>query len=87
MPQLLSGIDIETDELVKESSKLDPLLPPPPIALSGKAGSSIPPLTSGRNNYRVGAAMTDQLLRESAKLVPGSPPPYLPQLPTRTDFE
>ncbi|MFM0077520.1 hypothetical protein P0D72_01300 [Paraburkholderia sediminicola] len=56
-----------TDELVKESAKLDPALPPP-----------VQP--SHDDSYRTGsnpvaAAMTNQLVRESAKLDPSLPPP------------
>ena len=65
-----------TDELVKESAKLDPALPPPSAALPQSA-----PDQPGRNNadHRgpnpVAAAMTEQLVRESAKLDPSLPPP------------
>ncbi|MFM0212198.1 hypothetical protein PQQ96_32920 [Paraburkholderia sediminicola] len=66
-----------TDELVKESAKLDPALPPP----SALPQSPPPPDQPSRNNaYHPGsnpvaAAMTDQLVRESAKLDPALPPP------------
>jgi hypothetical protein len=57
-----------TDELVKESAKLDPALPPPPALPSRND-----PYRPGSNP--VAAAMTDQLVRESAKLDPALPPP------------
>ncbi|WP_211611345.1 hypothetical protein [Paraburkholderia haematera] len=57
-----------TDELVKESAKLDPALPPPPQQTSRND-----PYRAGSNP--VAAAMTDQLVRESAKLDPALPPP------------
>ncbi|ANB77166.1 hypothetical protein AYM40_34235 [Paraburkholderia phytofirmans OLGA172] len=57
-----------TDELVKESAKLDPALPPP-LALPSRND----PYRPGSNP--VAAAMTDQLVRESAKLDPALPPP------------
>ncbi|MFM0392645.1 hypothetical protein [Paraburkholderia phytofirmans] len=56
-----------TDELVKESAKLDPALPPPePFAHDDQPH---------RGSNAVGAAMTEQLVRESAKLDPALPPP------------
>lgn len=56
-----------TDELVKESAKLDPALPPPePLAHDDQPH---------RGSNAVGAAMTEQLVRESAKLDPALPPP------------
>jgi hypothetical protein len=56
-----------TDELVKESAKLDPALPPPDQPGRNNADHS------GSNP--VAAAMTEQLVRESAKLDPALPPP------------
>ncbi|MGA9917039.1 hypothetical protein [Paraburkholderia sp.] len=74
-----------TDELVKESAKLDPALPPPSPSPSPSASASALPLPPtdqpGRNNADhsgsnpVAAAMTEQLVRESAKLDPALPPP------------
>jgi hypothetical protein len=68
-----------TDELVKESAKLDPALPPPSPSASALP---LPPTDQpGRNNADhsgsnpVAAAMTEQLVRESAKLDPALPPP------------
>ena len=67
------GATPETDELVRESAKLDPSLPPPtslpPASLGDRAS------TDQRGTYQSGAAMTDQLVRDSAKLDPSLPPP------------
>jgi hypothetical protein len=60
-----------TDELVKESAKLDPSLPPP------AQPSRSDPYRPGSNP--VAAAMTDQLVRESTKLDPALPPPDPPE--------
>ena len=63
-----------TDQLVRESAKLDPSLPPPDMSAARAAmdqRSSKP--RTGSNP--VAAAMTDQLVRESAKLDPSLPPP------------
>ncbi|ACD19107.1 hypothetical protein [Paraburkholderia phytofirmans] len=58
-----------TDELVRESAKLDPALPPPdPQAF-------VHDDQPHRGSNAVGAAMTEQLVRESAKLDPALPPP------------
>lgn len=61
-----------TDELVKESARLDPALPPP------AQPSRDDPYRPGSNP--VAAAMTDQLVRESAKLDPALPPPNQPDM-------
>ncbi|WP_236078324.1 hypothetical protein [Paraburkholderia nemoris] len=68
------GATPETDELVRESAKLDPSLPPPDMSAARDAmdhSSSKP----GTGSNPVAAAMTDQLVRESAKLDPSLPPP------------
>lgn len=68
------GATPETDELVRESAKLDPSLPPPNMSATRAAvgqASSKP----GTDSNPVAAAMTDQLVRESAKLNPSVPPP------------
>lgn len=68
------GATPETDELVRESAKLDPSLPPPDMSAARAAmdqSSSKP----GTGSNPVAAAMTDQLVRESAKLDPSLPPP------------
>jgi hypothetical protein len=68
------GATPETNELVRESAKLDPSLPPPDMSAARAAldqRSSKP--DAGSNP--VAAAMTDQLVRESAKLDPSLPPP------------
>ncbi|SEA34782.1 hypothetical protein [Paraburkholderia sartisoli] len=68
------GATPETDELVRESAKLDPSLPPPDMSATRAAmdqRSSKP----GTGSNPVAAAMTDQLVRESAKLDPSLSPP------------
>ena len=62
-----------TDELVKQSAKLDPALPPPAQAQAQAQASHDDSYRRGSNP--VAAAMTDQLVRESAKLEPSLPPP------------
>ncbi len=63
-----------TDQLVKESAKLDPSLPPPdPSRLSAPSAHGD---RARRGSNAVAAAMTDQLVRESAKLDPSLPPPH-----------
>jgi hypothetical protein len=67
------GSTPETEELVRESAKLDPSLPPPtslpPASLGNRAS------TDQRGTYQAGTAMTDQLVRDSARLDPSLPPP------------
>jgi hypothetical protein len=58
-----------TDELVKESAKLDPALPPPEPA------PFVHDDQPHRGSNAVAAAMTQQLVKESAKLDPALPPP------------
>lgn len=59
-----------TDQLVRESAKLDPALPPPlPGDLDGLRHRRLDP---------VGAAMTDQLVRESARVGPAPQQPAQP---------
>lgn len=55
-----------TEQLVRESAKLDPSLPPPP-AIN-------PDDLRRRNSDPVGAAMTDQLVRESSRVTPAPQP-------------
>ena len=64
----------ETDELVRESAKLDPSLPPPDMSAARAAMDqrSSKPRTG---SSPVAVAMTDQLVRDSAKLDPSLPPP------------
>ena len=68
------GATPETDELVRESAKLDPSLPPPDMSAARVATdqSSTKP---GKGSNPVAAAMTEQLVKESAKLDPSLPPP------------
>ncbi|MGX7000532.1 hypothetical protein [Caballeronia sp. KNU42] len=68
------GARPETDELVRESAKLDPSLPPPDMSAARAAmdqRSSKPHTGSSP----VAVAMTDQLVRDSARLDPSLPPP------------
>jgi hypothetical protein len=58
----------ETEELVRESAKPDPSLPPPNLPVHQNAD-----LRGGSSND--GRAMTDQLVRQSAQLDPALPPP------------
>jgi hypothetical protein len=63
-----------TDQLVRDSAKLDPSLPPPNMSAARVAmdqRSSKP----GTGSNPVAAAMTDQFVRDSAKLDPSLPPP------------
>ena len=68
------GARPETDELVRESAKLDPSLPPPDMSAARAAldQRSSKPRTG---SSPVAVAMTDQLVRDSAKLNPSLPPP------------
>ena len=68
------GARPETDELVRESAKLDPSLPPPAMSAARAAMDqrSSKPRTG---SSPVAVAMTDQLVRDSAKLDPSLPPP------------
>ncbi|WP_429362819.1 hypothetical protein [Paraburkholderia sp. GAS32] len=64
-----------TDELVKQSAKLDPALPPPAQAQAQAQAQASHDDSYRRGSNPVAAAMTDQLVRESAKLDPSLPPP------------
>jgi hypothetical protein len=68
------GAAPETDELVRESAKLDPSLPPPDMS-AARAAMDQRSSKPGTGSSPVAAAMTDQLVRESAKLDPSLPPP------------
>lgn len=61
---------VVTDELVRESAKLDPALPPPAPLVHDDP--------SRRRTNPVAAAMTDSLVRDSARLDPSLPPPKRP---------
>ncbi|MDN7853531.1 extensin [Burkholderia seminalis] len=64
----------ETAALVRESAKLDPSLPPPPMSsMSASAGSSRQGNSSGANP--VAAAMTEQLVRASSNFKSTTPAP------------
>jgi hypothetical protein len=64
-----------TDELVRQSAKLDPALPPPSQPAPNRDG------LPRRSPNDVAAAMTDQLVRQSARLDPASQSAK-PQSPT-----
>jgi hypothetical protein len=68
------GSTPETNELVRESAKLDPSSPPPERSAS-RAAMDQRSSKAGTGSNPVAAAMTDQLVRESAKLYPSLPPP------------
>lgn len=68
------GSTPETDELVKESAKLDPSLPPPDMS-AARAAMDQRSSKPGTGSNPVAAAMTDQLVRNSARLDPSLPPP------------
>jgi len=68
------GATPETDELVRESAKLDPSLPPPDMSAARSAMDQRSAKPRAGSNP-VAAAMTDQLVRDSAKLDPSLPPP------------
>ncbi|MFM0381909.1 hypothetical protein [Paraburkholderia dipogonis] len=68
------GATPETDELVRESAKLDPSLPPPDMS-AARAAMDLRSSKPGTGSNPVAAAMTDQLVRDSAKLDPSLPPP------------
>jgi hypothetical protein len=68
-----------TDQLVKESAKLDPALPPP--TMPAVPAAPAPPTTDASNHRGsnpVAAAMTDQLVKESARLDAVQQPPNAP---------
>ncbi len=68
------GATPETDELVRESAKLDPSLPPPDMS-AARAAMDPRSAKPHAGSNPVAAAMTDQLVRDSAKLDPSLPPP------------
>ncbi|MFM0733114.1 hypothetical protein PQQ52_21810 [Paraburkholderia sediminicola] len=68
------GSTPETDELVRESAKLDPSLPPPDMS-AARAAVDQRSAKPGTGSNPVAAAMTDQLVRNSARLDPSLPPP------------
>lgn len=68
------GSTPETDELVRESAKLDPSLPPPDMS-AARAATDQRSSKPHTGSNPVAAAMTDQLVRDSARLDPSLPPP------------
>ncbi|WP_233451572.1 hypothetical protein [Paraburkholderia caribensis] len=76
----------ETEELVRESAKLDPSLPPPTsMPTQTPATASTDPRSTSRGAYQTGAAQTDQLVRDSAKLDPSLPPPNMSAVRAATE--
>lgn len=72
------GTTPETDELVRQSAKLDPSLPPPTsMPTQTPSTASTDPRSASRGAYQTGAAQTDELVRGSAKLDPSLPPPNM----------
>ncbi|KVC46330.1 extensin [Burkholderia pseudomultivorans] len=73
----------ETAALVRESAKLDPSLPPPPMSAYGGTGAAGVGAGAGAGTYRQGssssganpvaAAMTEQLVRESSSIKSQTP--------------
>jgi hypothetical protein len=66
------GATPETDELVRESAKLDPSLPPPDMS-AARAAMDERNSKPSTGSSPVAAAMTDQLVRESARINPSPP--------------
>jgi hypothetical protein len=66
------GATPETDELVRESAKLDPSLPPPDMS-AARAAMNPHSSKPGSGSNPVAAAMTDQFVRNSARLDPSPP--------------
>jgi hypothetical protein len=85
--RMMSGATPETMELVRESAKLDPSLPPPDMsavqaAMDHASTDNQPqlqpqsrPSKPGAGSNATAASMTDQLVKDSAKLDPSLPPP------------
>jgi hypothetical protein len=80
------GTTPETDELVRESAKLDPSLPPPTsMPAQTPSTASTDPRSASRGAYQTGAAQTDQLVRDSAKVDPSLPPPNMSAVRAATE--
>jgi hypothetical protein len=80
------GATPETDELVRQSAKLDPSLPPPTsMPTQTPSTASTDPRSASRGAYQTGAAQTDQLVRDSAKLDPSLPPPNMSAVRAATE--
>lgn len=80
------GTTPETDELVRESAKLDPSLPPPTsMPTQTPPTASTNPRSASRGAYQTGAAQTDQLVRDSAKPDPSLPPPDMSAVRAATE--
>ncbi|MFT4509615.1 hypothetical protein [Caballeronia sp. 15711] len=68
------GATPETDELVRESAKLDPSLPPPNMS-AARAATDQRSSKPGSGANPVAAAMTDQFVRNSARIDPSPAAP------------
>lgn len=80
------GATPETEELVRQSSKLDPLLPPPASAAPPSLNSAnMDQHNTYRGSYHSGATQTDQLVHDSAKLDPSLPPPDMAAVRAATE--
>jgi hypothetical protein len=85
-PAANQGTTPETDELVRQSAKLDPSLPPPTsMPTQTPSTASTDPRSASRGAYQTGAAQTDQLVRDSAKLDPSLPPPNMSAVRAATE--
>lgn len=82
--RMMTGATPETMELVRESAKLDPSLPPPDMsavqaAMDHAAATDNQPQPRaskpGAGSNATAASITDQLVKDSAKLDPSLPPP------------
>jgi hypothetical protein len=73
------GSTAETDELVRESAKLDPSLPLPDSSVRAYSNTSPPPAPTRSPDTRASnqssAALTDRLVRESSRPDPSLPAP------------
>ena len=80
------GTTPETDELVRQSAKLDPSLPPPTsMPTQTPSTASTDPRSASRGAYQTGAAQTGQLVRDSAKRDPSLPPPNMSAIRAATE--
>lgn len=75
----LQGATPETEQLVRDSAKLDPTLPAPAAAMT-RQGTQGPDAHASyqpqpQPNPSGGGATTGQLVRDSSKLDPALPPP------------
>ncbi|MCA8271236.1 extensin [Burkholderia sp. AU30280] len=74
----------ETAALVRESAKLDPSLPPPPMSSMPSSSGAYRQGRSSSGANPVAAAMTEQLVRESSNVKPPPSPAPANSGPTAT---